>query len=406
MKLTTKTFDQLIPLNRLNKEKRTTLLKTAKGISLAKGKEALAERFQDRLVYLIQGTLELLPMGMEVDPMIDGALDFHEPVFASRNDKTTVCAITNCNLLTLDYSVYEELTQQPKDTEKKVLKLIELPEADLFHEIFIACNNGAIELPPMPEVAARVRVLANKQNTATSDLIKVIQADPAISGRIVFAANSAFYRGRSKIVSIKESIVRMGFEAVSRLAMSIALHSAFKAKSPTIKSHMHKTWQRAVQVSALSYVLANDLPGLDPEEALFAGLLHDIGTVPILNFAESSRCDWTDEELDQTIHSLRDMVGLMVVESWELKDALEQVISNSHDWHRSHEGNPDYCDVVIAAQLYADRLEGISHPGRPLVTETYAIKKLNEIKGVDDGSLEILHQAQEQIEELQKLLTG
>ncbi|MGV6852026.1 MAG: HDOD domain-containing protein [bacterium] len=407
MKLTLGTLDQLIPVNRLNQQQRKGLIKTVKGISLKQGQELKAEMHQQYLIYLIKGELELLPMGMEIDPMEGGALDFHEPVFANRKDQSSVKALTDCTLLRFDYDYYEQATQVVADEQSKAdEKTVELPEADLFHEIFIACNAGAIELPPMPEVAAHIRVLASNQQTSTADLIKVIQVDPAIAGRIVFAANSAFYRGRSQIVSVKEAIVRMGFEAVSRLAMSIALHSAFKAKSPAIKARMHKTWQRAVQVSSLSYVLANELPGLDPEEALFAGLLYDIGTVPILNYAEGSHCDWTEQDLELTIASLRDMVGLMVVESWQLKEALEQVINHAHDWNRVHDGDPDYCDVVIAAQLYADRLECISHADRPQVTETFAIKRLNQIKGVDDDSLEILHQAKEQIEDVRTLLTG
>ena len=44
-------------------------------------------------------------------------------------------------------------------------------------------------------------------------------------------------------------------------------------------------WAHSIEVAATSQVLARSVTHLDPEEALLAGLLHDIGALPILSRA-------------------------------------------------------------------------------------------------------------------------
>lgn len=49
---------------------------------------------------------------------------------------------------------------------------------------------------------------------------------------------------------------------------------------------MLSLWKNSVYVSSLSFVLADESGSINPEDALLAGLVCDIGIVPLLHFAE------------------------------------------------------------------------------------------------------------------------
>ncbi len=406
-KITQDILNHLIPINRLNIENQRILFRTAKGSSVAKGQSLSGTHFPSEMVYLLEGQMRLEPLGMEIDPVVDGILDFHDPMFQTDAERTNAVADSNCVLIRFDRALFESLLEAQNPPPKKEEELvIHSEETGLFHEIFIACNDGGIELPPMPDVAARIRMMSQDNNTSTDNLTKVLQVDPAIAGRVVFAANSAFYRGRSPIASVKEAVVRMGFDAVSKLAMSMALKKAYDGKARSIRSRMTDLWHRAVHVSALSYIIARRCGDFDPEKALLAGLLHDIGAVPIVLFAAKCESEMDDDALDLAIERLREDVGLMVMGSWQLDEEIETVIRDGRDWSRDPAPEADYCDIVVVAQLYANRIGGRTNADDPSVVDIPAFSKLRLGADSEEDRLEILRDAEREIAEIRSLLQG
>ena len=110
--------------------------------------------------------------------------------------------------------------------------------------------------------------------------------------------------------------------------------------------------QHSAHVAALCYVLGRETPGIDPEQALLAGLVHDIGAVAIIGGVNQfSVLAQREEVLNYTIDSLRIEVGVLTLNQWRLQDEFEDVVKNAENWFRIGSAIPENSDVVILAQL-------------------------------------------------------
>ncbi|HRP68797.1 MAG TPA: HDOD domain-containing protein [Turneriella sp.] len=75
-----------------------------------------------------------------------------------------------------------------------------------------------LELPPMPQVAARVMQIDESQVSVSAEQIKnIIQADMALSTKLLKLANSAFYARGHRIQNLAQAIALLGFKTVKGL---------------------------------------------------------------------------------------------------------------------------------------------------------------------------------------------
>ncbi|HDJ85589.1 MAG TPA: HDOD domain-containing protein, partial [Chromatiales bacterium] len=103
---------------------------------------------------------------------------------------------------------------------------------------------------------------------------------------------------------------------------------------------------------AIARVLAARIPGLSPDQAMLAGLLHDIGVLPILTHAENSpqlRGDMIT--LDRLVVEYHPQIGAKILSSWKFPPSLVAVAAEHENLQRDPDGPPDLVDVVIVANL-------------------------------------------------------
>src|SRR5438105_2285173 len=83
--------------------------------------------------------------------------------------------------------------------------------------------SGALELPVLPDVAARVVSQTNDANCDFKVVADGIRRDPAMATHLLRIANSALYRPRTQIVSLQHALSRLGTSAVREIALLISL---------------------------------------------------------------------------------------------------------------------------------------------------------------------------------------
>ncbi|MGD8589184.1 MAG: HDOD domain-containing protein, partial [Chromatiales bacterium] len=145
-------------------------------------------------------------------------------------------------------------------------------------------DHGRLILPSLPDIAIRVGREMNEENTNARKLAYIIQTDPVITAKLIRTANSPLYAGVSPVDSCTGAVIRLGASTTHNLVLTFALRELFVTQSPILKTYMQQLWKHSVKVSAICYVLAKVVGGFNPERALLAGLLHDIGVVAILNY--------------------------------------------------------------------------------------------------------------------------
>jgi putative nucleotidyltransferase with HDIG domain len=274
------------------------------------------------------------------------------------------------------------------------------PENIFVNELIDDLESGHLQLPTLPEVALRVRDVVDDENANANQIAEIIAQDAALSARLIQVANSPLYRGRNEIDRLDMVVARLGSKLVRNLVTSQVMKQMFQATHDEVDRHLRAVWEHSVQVAAISRVLAGQCPGVSPDQAMLAGLLHDIGTLPILYRAEErSEMLETPGLLDHLIASLHTRVGGAILRHWKFPDALVEVAEQHEDLTRTHDGGPDLLDVVQVANLQSHM--GTEHAlGNIDWTQVAAFHQLGLDNDVDE--IELTDRVEE-LEEVQEL---
>jgi len=226
------------------------------------------------------------------------------------------------------------------------------PEEVFVNELVQDLESGHLQLPTLPEVALRVRDVVDDENANASQIAAIIGQDAALSARLLQVANSPLYRGRQEIDRLPMVISRLGNKLVRNLVTSQVMKQMFQATNDMVDQRLRAVWEHSVQVAAISRALAGQVPGVEPEQAMLGGLLHDIGILPILYRAEE-RDELLDTPglLDHLIESLHTRVGGAILKHWKFPGALIAVAAEHENLTRDHSGPADLVDVVQVANL-------------------------------------------------------
>jgi hypothetical protein len=115
-------------------------------------------------------------------------------------------------------------------------------------------------------------------------MAKVLTADPALSSTALATANSAAYRRSAReVADVKAAISRLGFNTVRAMATAKVVRGLEEsAPTPEAQRMTIQLWEHVARVAALSKVIARRVTGQDPEEAIFAGIVHESGSFFLL----------------------------------------------------------------------------------------------------------------------------
>jgi HD-like signal output (HDOD) protein len=359
--------------------------------------------------YLIDGTIKLLARDGRVSLISSGQPNARHPIARLRPRMYKAIAASKIHYFVISASVLDELQRSLRDiSDDLVVQEMQQKAGEEGHALLFEFEQelkaGRFELPSLPEVAFRIRDLLANQDCNMSDVAKMVNTDPAIAAKLVKVANSALYRGVSPCDDTLAAISRLGLITTKQLITSFAVLSLFESKSHIFKDHMRSLWKQSVNVAAYSYVLAKQLPAFNPEEALLAGLIHAIGEIVVLTYAERFYDLSTDEHrLSLTTSALRGPVGGMVLEHWSFNQDLVTVARESGNWLRENEGSFDYCDLVQVAVLYATQgANGL--PILPQESSVPAFVRLAKRQFTTEQTNTIVKEAEEQISELRNII--
>lgn len=250
-----------------------------------------------------------------------------------------------------------------------------------YNEILEALENGNLVLPTLPEVALRVRDVVDEPDVTAKQLAEIITTDAALSTRLIKVANSALYRGRILSESIQMAVSRLGLNMVRNLVISLVMEQMFQATSNRLDKRLHDLWEHSTEVAARSQMLAQKHPKIKSDEAMLAGLIHNIGMLPILMKAEETPELLQDTRLlDDVIERLHNKVGAAILESWDFSEPLVAVPREYSNLDWDSDNGPDLVDIVQVAHIQS--LENTDNAIDPAKFEnSKAFKKL----GLDTG---------------------
>jgi HD-like signal output (HDOD) protein len=215
-----------------------------------------------------------------------------------------------------------------------------------------AIKENTITLPTLPEVALRIRDSVESEDTSADQIAEMVANDAALSARLLQVANSPLYRGRVVIDSIQMSVTRLGTKLIRTLITSLAMKQIFQATSEVMDQQLHSAWEHSVHTAAFSRALSKQVPHLQAEQAMLAGLVHNIGCLPVIAMAENYQELIEDEvKLKQIIDSVSPIIGHNILTEWGFPENMCKIPKNFHNFKYDGGSEADYVDLVIVARL-------------------------------------------------------
>lgn len=343
-------------------------------------------------------------VGMGDSGVVDTPLGWENPY-----EKSAI-AQTDVRLIKVKTKTIKCLLEEVKPPEPEVATIDEDGEdigTRIYFRLFQDLMEDKLELPSMPDIAIRVREAVSNPKAGAYDVSQIIQSDPVVTARIVQAANSALYTGQRQVDNVSAAVVRLGLSTTRELVMAVTMRDIFKSKSPLLNKRMVELWMHSTMVAATASVLSKKIRGFSPDKALLAGLVHDIGVVPMLVHAGDYPELLQDPALlEKTVTEYKGQIGTMIMRKWNFPDDLSNLPADADIWMRDENPQADYTDLILISQLHNISL-GDHANEYPELSETPAFSKLGLQKDKEShAGLLIRDEAREEIAQVQKLLLG
>jgi len=247
-----------------------------------------------------------------------------------------------------------------------------------------------VNLPTLPDIALRIKKVLSDPDCSTDKACRVISAEPVVTASLIKLANSAAFAPNGQpVTTLKSAITRVGYDIARNTAVSIAIKNTFNpSKAKNLQLHLKRLWKHSLTVAAIAYVLPNKPKHISPDEAMLAGLVHDIGKFYMLMRADSNPTLFENKAmLDELTTLWHAGIGKVILETW----GFTEEIIHATDEHeiideKSHRA-ANLTDVVIASNL-------LSHIG-----------KASPYNGIDYSTLPSFQRLRLDAEHIAKIMT-
>lgn len=227
-------------------------------------------------------------------------------------------------------------------------------------DLVAAISNDDLVLPTLPEVALQIRKAAEDPEISVSALSKMIGRDTALSARLIKIVNSPLLRATQEVTDLHTAITRLGVNYSSNLAIGLVMEQIFHARSEVVEHKMRDVWRKSLEIAGVSYALCRRYTDLKPDQAALGGLVHQIGVLPILTYAEDHNELLADPvSLNHVIDKIHPVIGEKLLRVWDFPEKLVKVPGLYLDFERESE-RVDYVDLVQIASLYCHK--NTDHP--------------------------------------------
>ncbi|WDD98853.1 HDOD domain-containing protein [Thalassomonas actiniarum] len=235
-------------------------------------------------------------------------------------------------------------------------------ELNLISVINQELESNSLELPTLPIVAKNVReALSYSPYISAWEIADIVSTDPAITIYLLKVANSPLYSSKNRKVSgIKQAISILGNARTVSLITTYSIKQIFSASSAAYNKFFDATLQHSLSVAALSRGMALFSQNLDPDKAMLAGLIHQVGKLPILKFLNNAKIHLSEVETNDLLEKAHPYIGQLILQNWEFPDELANVPAEYLHFDRNNCSEADYADVVTTA--YLQECVNSSHP--------------------------------------------
>jgi len=141
---------------------------------------------------------------------------------------------------------------------------------------------GDIVFPTSFDAVLELRKILQDPERNIREITDALQLEPLISAKLIHLANARNHNGQP-VVDLHSAIEALGLKTVRSSAMSIVVAQLLRAKGMAEFSVMADVlWDHSIRSAAAARIIAANCTRLNPEEAILASMVHDLGAFYML----------------------------------------------------------------------------------------------------------------------------
>ena len=159
---------------------------------------------------------------------------------------------------------------------------------EAFGYIAAQAARGDISFPTSVNAVLRLQQALNDPDCHLEEAIRLVLGEPQLAARTVALANSStFNAGKPPVTNVRAAVTRVGYRNLQMLVASLAVRQfGSRIQDPALRAKAEQLWEHTVQVAALAQVFARRVTFVNPDTAMFAGIVHEIGAFYLLSRAD------------------------------------------------------------------------------------------------------------------------
>lgn len=201
---------------------------------------------------------------------------------------------------------------------------------EAFRSIAEQASRGDLTFPTNVNATLKLKKALDNPDAHLTDAARLVLTEPLLSARIVAMANSAAYnRSGMEINNVSTAVARLGFRTIRSLTASLLVHQMSRSlTSPALQAKAEQLWEHTANVAALAQVIARKMTKIEPDTAMFAGIVHEVGGFYLLSRADAFP-GLLDGTLEDWVEYGEKIIGRSVLKALEVPDTVNEAIEQT-----------------------------------------------------------------------------
>jgi HD-like signal output (HDOD) protein len=191
---------------------------------------------------------------------------------------------------------------------------------------------GRLNFPTVLDLSLRIKNVADDPDSSLDDIAAIARAEPVLSAKAVRMANAVLMNPYgAPVTNVSDAVRRIGLDALRSLAFAVAAEQvAQDFRSHTLKLIATGLWMHTVDIACWANVIARETRSANPDAALFAGMMVDIGQFFLLSRAtEYPALEHDMDRFAEFVSTWNGPVGRVILEIFGLPDSILDAYRNA-----------------------------------------------------------------------------
>ncbi|MDR2690104.1 MAG: HDOD domain-containing protein [Azoarcus sp.] len=144
---------------------------------------------------------------------------------------------------------------------------------------------GHLNFPTSMNISLRIKQRADDPDSSIDDIVAIVRGEPVLSAKAIRMANAMLLNPYgAHITSLNNAVKRIGLAALRCLSFAVAAEQlAQDHRSKQSQQIAEQLWHHSIDIASWSYAFAHRLRTANPDAAMLAGLMVDIGQFFLLS---------------------------------------------------------------------------------------------------------------------------